>query len=338
MPRKDLPIDKIRGCLMGVAIGDALGMPVEGLKPFEVAAVNRGSGVRGFMSPVPGREMFGTHELKAGGTTDDWQLTKAVARSLIRTNGRLDLQDCAEEHVRELKARTISWGNTTTSAIQAIADGKRNVLRDTLPPALPKQGCGNGVMMKIAPIAIINAHTSVECLWDDCRALGSLTHADIRASLAAFAIAARIRESLIAEEGAGEPVGFSFLTQLIEDVRDIEKHLGMDEELVSDRLILIDDAIHDHVALRTIPGYMRFHAMYTVTITLGTFLRHPRDFRAGILEVVNAGGDADSNGAIVGAMIGAHVGLQGIPYEWRSFNPAFNDAIDLADKLAELVS
>lgn len=87
MVEENLPIDRVRGCLMGVAIGDAMGMPVEGLKPFEVAAVNSGSGVRGFMPPVPGREMFGTHELKAGGTTDDWQLTKAVARSYAQMVG-----------------------------------------------------------------------------------------------------------------------------------------------------------------------------------------------------------------------------------------------------------
>ena len=65
-------------------------------------------------------------------------------------------------------------------------------------------------------------------------------------------------------------------------------------------------------------------------------MRHSNDFEKGILEIVNAGGDSDSNAAIVGAMIGATVGLSGIPKRWREFRPSFQESIALADQLLAL--
>ena len=311
-----------------------MGMPVEGMKPGEVLAATGGKGVSGFLPPM-GREIFGTQHLKAGDTTDDWQLTRVVAESLIRTEGRFNLEDCARGHVQALVDRKISWGRTTTRAIEDIRDGKRNVLSDPLPPAGPKQGAGNGIMMKIAPIAILHApedDLDMPMLWSTCRLLGSITHTDIRASLSAFAVAKIMARSLNVEYGwLGNSVGhFQGLVFNVE-VAEYSSNVGAD--LVSNRIKLIPPVLHDHVALRKIEGYMRFHCMYTVTITIGTFLRHPTDFRTGILEIVNAGGDADSNASILGAMIGANVGLSGIPREWRTFSPEFEGAIELADRL-----
>ncbi len=55
-----------------------------------------------------------------------------------------------------------------------------------------------------------------------------------------------------------------------------------------------------------------------------------------MLAAINAGGDTDTNGAVVGALIGANVGLDGIPPEWQSFNPEFQEAILLGGQLVDL--
>lgn len=324
---------RARGCLMGVAVGDAMGMSVEGMPPQAIRRATDGSGVVGFL-PRIGPDIIPTQGLAAGETTDDWQLTRAVARSLIRTKGEFDLRDCAEEHVRELGTHHIGWGNTTTQAIRDIRDGVRDPLNDPLPPTEPNTGCGNGVMMKVAPLAIVHAcrRSPLHMLWRDVRRLGMLTHQDIRASITAYAVAYGMWRCLL--DGT-VPAGTALLEDIRERVVMIDDAEGLSEERVSERIDLIGPALHDSMTLRLIKGYMRFHAMYTVTITLGTFMRHPNDFRAGVLEIVNQGGDADSNASILGALIGSVVGIEGIPHEWQAFNPQFDHAIALADELIE---
>ena len=69
---------------------------------------------------------------------------------------------------------------------------------------------------------------------------------------------------------------------------------------------------------------------------IGTFLRHMDDFAGGITEAVNAGGDTDTNAAIVGSLIGARVGMDGIPSEWANFRPEYAVARKIAAGLVRL--
>ena len=317
---------------MGVAIGDAMGMSVEGMTPHAIRLLDEG-GITRFRERL-GPDFIPTKGLKAGETTDDWQLTQAVARSLIRTNGRFDVRDCAAEHVRELDTRHMGWGNTTTTAITDIKNGKRDPLIDPLPFPEPGTGTGNGVMMKIAPLAIVHAcrRSSPEELWQDCRTLGMMTHPDIRASITAFAVAYGMQKMLM----GGSAPDVSLLREIRGLVAGLDDQERVDTDRVSEQIDKIEPVLPDATSLRLIKGFMRFHAMYTVTITLGTFMRHPADFREGILEIVNQGGDSDSNAAILGALIGSVVGLEGIPPEWMTFNPDFSSAIELADTLLEV--
>ena len=57
------------------------------------------------------------------------------------------------------------------------------------------------------------------------------------------------------------------------------------------------------------------------------------DFREGVLEAINAGGDTDTHGAIVGSLIGAHLGLEGIPEQWRNFRKEYKESLSLGEAL-----
>jgi hypothetical protein len=63
---------------------------------------------------------------------------------------------------------------------------------------------------------------------------------------------------------------------------------------------------------RGVTGY----AYHTVPVALYAWLRHPSDFRRALTEVIQLGGDADTTGAITGAICGAGTGLEGIPAPW----------------------
>ncbi len=329
-------LDRIQGCLMGVAIGDALGMPVETMKHDDVMKLNDGKGVIGFMPPVQKR-VWDTANLKAGDTTDDWQLTRAVARSLIRTKGKLDVVDCADEHVLALKQSAFGWGKTTQRAIEDIWEGRRLPGVDPLPPAEPGRGCGNGIIMKVAPLAISARLHLVNSLdmWPEIKALGGITHSDIRASIAAQAVAHCIRVAL--NDGImymdGRDISSGAMYGVIQAAVAVEDSESAGHD-VSMRIFRVYELIGTPDGVRTASGG-GFHAVDTAAFCVGTFMRHPVDFRAGVLEAVNAGGDTDTNASIVGGMIGANHGLQCIPQEWQEFNPAFKEALELGEQLFE---
>jgi ADP-ribosylglycohydrolase len=78
-------------------------------------------------------------------------------------------------------------------------------------------------------------------------------------------------------------------------------------------------------------------ALESIPFSIAIFLRNLTDFRAGILEAVNCGGDTDSNASMVGAMIGANVGLKGIPKEWLEAVPDCQEALQLADGMYQVL-
>ncbi len=331
-------LDFVQGCLMGVAIGDALGMPVETMKHEDIMRLNGGQGVIGFMPSVQKR-VWDTANLKPGDTTDDWQLTRAVANSLIRTKGVVDIVDCAKEHIRELNSSTFGWGKGSQFAIEAIRDGKRDPVKDPLPPASPGKGCGNGVIMKIAPLAI--AHTLMvdkRNLWNECKALGSITHPDIRASIAAYAVAYLMQFILRNQTNHfivnQSPIILDMLIHVVMDVEKLEDQ-NLESDCVSLRLLRLQGIGHSANLVRETAG-CGFTALDSVAFSIGTFLRHPLDFRDGVLEAVNAGGDSDTHASIVGALIGLNGGLSAIPKEWQDFNPQFQETIEIGARLNEL--
>jgi ADP-ribosylglycohydrolase len=319
-------LEKVEACFLGVQIGDALGMPVETMKHEEIMALNDGRGVIGFMDPVQ-RKIPEMAVLKAKQATDDWQLTQVVFESLIACDD-FSVEDCAERHVNALEVSTFGWGKTTQRSIEEIRDKKRDPVLTIPTFGNGKSGSGNGIIMKVSPLAIVAArnhlrnkknHTeSIEWLSKSCMNLCFITHPDPRAGYAAFAVALVIYQSIL-NRGSIAGMEASGLTPfVISKVKELERtHAGLryNPDTVSGRLERILSVYKDPDLMREATG-CGFTAMDTAAFTIGTFFRHPRDFKKGLLEAVNAGGDTDTNASIVGAMIGANVGIAGIPVEW----------------------
>ncbi|MEK7641461.1 MAG: ADP-ribosylglycohydrolase family protein [Patescibacteria group bacterium] len=322
---------RIQGCLLGVAIGDALGMPVETMSHDRIMEATKGIGIDRFIEPINRRDW--TKGMKAGATTDDWQLTRAVLTSLIRTQGVFSVADCAAEHVRESSQSLFGWGKTTQGAIDAIKRGERDPEKDPLPPAPVGGGCGNGIVMKVAPVAIANflRQKDHKDLWRDVKTLGSITHPDILASVSAFAVAVMLCKVLQPGILSAGQVGFLF-EQMLAVVINLEKEEKIPPH-VSNRLLKIPDFWNDAGYLRKGVG-CGFYAIDTAAFAIGTFLRHTNSFRQGVLEAVNAGGDTDTNASVVGALIGANVGLEGIPDEWKCFSEEFKEPQVLGHQLS----
>ncbi len=338
--------DRFRGCMVGLAVGDALGMPVETMTPDEILAATDVKGVTGFLAPLQER-FHSTARLAPGQWTDDTQLSLAIARSLIRKRG-FDLADIAAEHIVEYDGVRRGWGGSTTLGIAELAEGKRKFGDPVLDPKA--HGLGNGVAMKVAPLALFDALACDEgrdCEGHDqhavalfrgtVHALASLTHRDLCAKRGAVAIAAAVFHAV--GIAGNEPAKFREPHQELLHWAAAETHWPCPTH---------GHALHDacYVATQENALYLR-HAILkrtqcdvreSVPFVLATCRQHLTSFRDGVLAAVNAGGDTDSNGAMVGAILGALHGYSVIPEEWVRGLEAQEEIIGLADKLFDLAS
>jgi ADP-ribosylglycohydrolase len=344
-------VDKFRGCLLGVAVGDALGMPVEIMRPEEILAVTGGQGVTGYLAPQQDKfertrdKILGTRKLPPGGVTDDTMLSFAVARSLIG-QGDYDHLDQVNEFLEEFDRSTLGWGRATQTSAAEIklwldtsgASG-RDPLSPAAPPSKPGQGSGNGVAMKIAPLALFHAlrhgFLSPE-FHEDALRLGRMTHGDFRASFSAIAVGDAISVVLNCDPYPKQGLNDAMLRWILEaGIADEERrheHEMTPGDLLSERLKLMFRSLGSADTLRQQVG-TGCHCLESVPFAIGVFLRHPNDFRAAVLEAVNAGGDTDSTASMVGAMVGANLGLAGIPTDLQNGCLARDEAIKLADDL-----
>ena len=342
-------LSRMQACLLGVKIGDAMGMPWETMSPEQILEATDGIGVTGFHRPVQ-RGIRSTMGLEAGDSTDDWQLTAVLAESLIRCRG-FNLTDIAIAHVEAFRKDSFGWGRTTRTAIGDIEryfDSRGKSGRAPWVPApLQKQGsCGNGVAMKIAPLALWHAPSTrgagsqiglarFDLVQKEALELGLMTHADIMASISGLAIIDTIGRAIscgIRKESIDLGIA-SRMDRIGDDLK--RTAYGADDRVTMSgqlKRIFDEGLLSDPVALRERIGTGCF-ALESVPFAIATFLRHPTDFRAGVLEAIDAGGDTDSTASMVGALIGANCGLDAIPDEWKNFRSEFQEPLELGERL-----
>lgn len=166
--------NKVRGAIVGVAIGDALGMPAESLKPNTIKKYY--GKITTYRTPV--KKHF--HNLKRGQWTDDTQLTLAIGESIIKMNG-IDFEDIAKAHVDAFNESRRGWGKTTQQGCQRL------IMGDNWWESGGSVGAGNGPPMKIAPVGVLYGLDIINKteMVASCVNISKMTHGDSRAAVAA---------------------------------------------------------------------------------------------------------------------------------------------------------
>ena len=139
-------VDKIRGCIFGVACGDALGVSLEFMDPLEIERYYPG----GLKEIVGG----GWMHLREGEYTDDTQLMKLLSLSLIEKK-EFDLKDIAKKYVDWKKSNPLDIGDTTKEAIENLEKGINPYCSGVNNPT-------NGSLMRAAPIGIVSQNKKIE--------------------------------------------------------------------------------------------------------------------------------------------------------------------------------
>jgi len=307
-----------RGALLGVAVGDALGTTLEfqriGPLPFNPPVTGAHRDVTG----------GGPFRLEAGQVTDDTQMAIALCVSMMESGG-FKADKVGNAYVAWTR-HAFDIGNQTRATLGQIARGTAG--RDAgLSVWLDsgKKAAGNGSLMRTVPIALFyqdEAERRREVSMEDA----ALTHFDPRCQLACAAYNGAIAFAVEASEGfaTAQDMLSAARTELALAAAELTTRepayateIGTALANLSEDLDFADRSDPDlygaTVNLATMAGYVR------VAFRLAFWqILHAPTFEAALIDVVNRGGDADTNGAIVGGLYGAMVGEAGIPAEWRS--------------------
>jgi len=299
-------LSRFEGALLGAAVGDALGMPVEGLSADEIR--RRYGEVRDF---VDGR-------LPRGSYTDDTEMMIAVAEAILERG--IDVDYIAERMARSHNMDR-GYGPGTILVFRAILRGKR--WSEVSPRLFGEGSYGNGCLVRTAPLVLL-LHGYREAMLKTVREVCRTTHAH-RLSLEAVSILAEV------------------MSLALEGKRDAREYLEVaasacESEVFRSKLAAVREALDRGEAAEKAAAKLGsgVEVHNTLPICLYLFLSNIDSFERAVLRAVNLGGDADTNGAVVGCLSGALHGSEAIPERWRYGVEAYDRIIDIANRLYEL--
>jgi len=303
---------KFEGCLLGLAIGDALGMPFEGWRPTWIMS-KLGTHVTDF-TDCPDRG------LKAGQWTDDTKMAVYLARSIIRKKGRVAPEDVAASYLEWFESGDLRGiGGATIESIMRLKAG----VSCSESGKQGKYAAGNGSAMRTAPIGLLD-YKHPGRMKEDSRKDAIITHNNEEAVAGSravnFFISKGVTQPDFLEANAG------LIDQCIDFIGDCEvaKNLARAKELLG-------EGLHCGTALQTLgtSGYV----VETVASAVYCFLKTPDDFRKTVISAVMGGGDTDTTGAVAGAISGAWNGTWGIPRDWVERVEASDELREIAGKI-----
>lgn len=351
-------IDKYRGCLLGGAAGDALGYAIEFDREEAIAARYGSHGIRDYQLDERGLAPF----------SDDTQMTLYTANSLLCSLAALSAQasggapalasptlpspaalatyapaQMAQFYVEWMYtqvspyplAEPKAWisslpelfasrapGVTCMNACEAMASGAKAVNNS--------KGCGG--IMRMAPVGLINTCPSFSGVELQCLGaqLAELTHCHELGWMPA-GVFAHIVSLLSRDEASSVREAATQALNTLPEAFPNAHYLGQLQELLRYTLRLADSDMPDLEAIHALgEGWVAEEAL---AIGLLCSLRHEDDFAGAITSAVNHGGDSDSTGAIAGNIVGAHLGLAGIPQRYLEHLELRDTISKIADDL-----
>lgn len=291
-------IERIAGSLLGQAIGDALGRPVEGLSR-EICM----SYVSDFMAD----RAAGVAEF-TGQYTDDTQLARELAISLVENAGFLPSQFAARIARLFAEGGVVRPGRATYNAAERLQRGVPWDLAGEPPGA-----AGNGAAMRAAPIGWFFAPDS-EHLVRVAASQASITHRDPDAQAGAAALAQAVAMAMQSHQLDDA----SFLQGVAREIASLSPSLSAHILHLHYFLPIPVEAAHAIISEIAGPpgewaGTISPHTVPSVLWALYAYRRGRPNFLDVVSIAINGGGDADTTAAMAGALCGAEVGLAGLP-------------------------
>ncbi len=300
-------VQQIEAILFGLALGDALGYPVEFLKRETISQQYGKSGIQ--EPPYPALY------------SDDTQMTLALSEGLLDAGIHSDLDTL----MLGIGTHFIEWlnspdnnrapGNTCINGVKRFQAGV--LWRDS--GLVESKGCGSA--MRVAPLGYLYQHDAAR-LREVAIATSQITHRHPTAIAATVAAAYLVKLAL---DGVAPTAYMSRVYEFASGISDefdlailrVGHILGWTNE----------DLALDHIG----QGWTGEEA---VALALCCVLRYPDDYVACVRRAANTNGDSDSIACIAGGIMGARLGLSAIPQDWRSRCENASGLAELAHLLA----
>ncbi len=289
---------KFTGALLGSAIGDALGAPVEGYSMEKVKAV------------------YGEGEMKAGRYTDDTEMMIGVAESLIANRG-FNGADMALRFILNYDA-TRRYGPGSKEVLGRIHAGES--WREASKQIFGGEGSyGNGAAMRIAPVGIFYCDNA-ELLREIAYKSSHITHSHVLgkegAALQAYSIALALHghkaDMPSRLKGFVKDVSFKNIALAKEYCT-----IGTTNDVYKEKLSKLEQLLGKQTAKAELitelgTGEAAFDSVPTA---IYSFI-HANSFKDAVMYAIRLGGDTDTIGAMTGAISGAYYGEAAIPGAW----------------------
>lgn len=334
MTNRDL--SHFSGCLLGGAIGDALGAPLEFLALAEIRRRFGPQGLRDFVRDE-------TYPQALAEFTDDTQMTLFTAEGLViarRRNAATSPESIFRSYLRWLRTQRTrpsgptgeltreGWllgiremwkirapGGTCLSALESGRMGRPDA------PVNNSKGCGG--VMRVSPLGLVFAD---EAAFNMGVTAAAITHGHPSGYLSAGVFAQVIAEVV---EGCDlEEAIRRSLETLARWPEHAETQLAVEGALQAVRMLP-----HTAETVETLGG--GWVAEEALAITLFCALAHPDDFVEGVLLAVNHSGDSDSTGSMTGSLLGLRLGKGAIPTAWVEGVELHHEIEEMAEALLE---
>jgi ADP-ribosyl-[dinitrogen reductase] hydrolase len=310
-------LKQIKSLLFGVAVGDALGVPVE-FNDRQTISKN----------PVTDMNGYGTYNLPAGTWSDDSSLTFCLAEALTQA---FSLNEIGQNFVKWYhenywtpRGNVFDIGIATREAITRLAKGEKPEFAG----GFDESDNGNGSLMRILPLLFYLLDKPINERYDIMKNVSSITHGHIRSVIACFYYLEFARQIF---EGKDK---FEIYRNLQKEVINHLASLSINptEIALFNRLLKNDiQNLNEDQILSS--GYV----LHTLEASIWCLLTTD-NYKDAVLKAVNLGSDTDTTGAVTGGLAGLLYGLENIPEKWLQQIAKYNEIENLAERLNDKIA
>ena len=296
--------------LIGTAVGDALGVPVE-FQQREMLKANHVTDMR----------EYGTHKQAKGTWSDDTSLMLCLAESMVEG---LD--------INKLSQKFIAWKNDnlwtphgwvfdigigTRIAIERLEDG----MSPELAGGFDEMDNGNGSLMRILPLVLHIKDLDIEQRYDWTEKVSSITHGHVRSVMACFYYLEFAKKII---DGKDKFQAYNELQSEVTIYFESRKINPLEIQKFS-RLLFEDISKVEEDNIKS-SGYVIDTLEASVWCLLTT-----NSYKEAVLKAVNLGSDTDTTGAVTGGLAALMYGTNAIPKEWLAVLVRKDEIIKLAE-------
>lgn len=302
-------LEQIRGGIIGVAVGDALGVPVE----FKS---------RGYLKGNPVTEMigFGSWNQPPGTWSDDTSLTLCLLEGL-----------CSDYDIEQIGKLFVKWyregywgahykvfdiGGSTRYSLERIIKGESARFSGNI----FEEDNGNGSLMRTLPLVYkLKEEHNIEVIYKKIKEVSAITHAHFRSCFSCF-IYCVLGNLLL--KGLSKSDAYIKMQIIVNDY-SINQQFNPEELLLFERILNHNIAGFKEESILS-SGYV----LHALEASLWCFYTS-NSYQEAVLKAVNLGGDTDTTAAITGGLAGLYYGVDEIPKTWRNQLQRLQDIEDL---------